>query len=181
MIYHVWHNKYDGQNVAPITILAGLVCLIGISCNHDLTKDENTSPAIYTLTVNPNVVEINDSSVVICEAGDIDGDFLTYAWSAEAGTIDGVAHIVNWLAPNTAGNYFVLCTVSDGRGGQDTDSVSILVVEPLTGSGTFSTLDSYGVGGFPLSVFAVNFNADGDVDLAIADALIDNISIFVNE
>jgi hypothetical protein len=68
----------------------------------------NSSPYITNLAANPTTIEINQTTTLTCTATD-----------------RGSGKTVTWKAPSTAGTYTVTCTVSDGRGGEDNDSVSI--------------------------------------------------------
>ena len=63
----------------------------------------------------------------MCEATDADGDDLEYSWSTDGGMINGEGDNVTWIAPDTAGNYAVSVMVTDGKGGEATDSVTITV------------------------------------------------------
>ena len=93
-----------------------------ISLNHD--------PVISNLTANPSSVDINQSSTISCTASDEDvGDTLTYTWTKNGGTISGSGSSITWTAPSTAGTYTITCTVFDGNGGEDSESVNIEVFE----------------------------------------------------
>ena len=88
---------------------------------------ENEDPVIVSLIADPTSIEINETSLITCTAYDPDGDNLTYIWESSGGSISGTGSNVNWTAPNTGGIYLVSCTVDDGNGGQDFDSVDIEV------------------------------------------------------
>jgi hypothetical protein len=64
---------------------------------------------------------------VTCNASDPDGDKLSYNWSASGGNISGTGAVINWTAPTSIGSYDVTVTVTDGRGGEVTDYVTIMV------------------------------------------------------
>ncbi len=72
-------------------------------------------------------VEKAVSSPVECVASDPDGDELSYIWSADGGNICGEGAVVTWVAPNAYGTYTITVTVTDGRGGEASKSVSIEV------------------------------------------------------
>jgi len=92
------------------------------SINHD--------PVISNLTANPSSIETNQTSAITCTASDEDvGDTLTYTWTKNGGAISGSGSAITWIAPSTAGTYAVTCTVSDGRGGQDNESINVEVFE----------------------------------------------------
>jgi hypothetical protein len=71
--------------------------------------------------------------MVYCTATDRDGDELTYAWEAEAGTISGTGGTVTYTAPDVPGDYIIVCTVEDGNGGSavDTTAISVVTVVPV--------------------------------------------------
>jgi len=87
----------------------------------------NHPPVISSLSADPSSININQSSTITCIATDQDGDILTYNWSKTGGTITGSGFTITWTAPATAGTYTITCTVSDSNGGQDSESVSIIV------------------------------------------------------
>jgi hypothetical protein len=82
----------------------------------------NHPPVINSLTTNCPRVKPAGTGTITCDATDPDGDELTYTWSAERGTISGEGPVVTWTAPGEYGNYVITVTVSDGRGGEVTDS-----------------------------------------------------------
>ena len=92
-----------------------------ISLNHD--------PVISNLTAASSSININETTTITCIASDQDGNTLTYSWSKTGGTIIGSGSTITWTAPSTAGTYTITCTVSDGRGGQDSGAISIVVIE----------------------------------------------------
>lgn len=53
------------------------------------------------------------TTIVICEAIDINNDLLQYHWSSTGGTIEGEGASVTWLAPNFEGNFTIRCEVSN--------------------------------------------------------------------
>ncbi|MDP3684723.1 MAG: hypothetical protein Q8S01_12415, partial [Ignavibacteria bacterium] len=83
----------------------------------------NTAPAIKRITAYPRKVHLGSTTKINCIASDVDGDTLTYDWSAAFGTLAGSDTAVTWTAPVNAGNYYILCSVTDGRGGTALDSI----------------------------------------------------------
>ena len=53
-----------------------------------------------------------------CLASDPDSDNLTYAWTADNGTIKGNGASAKWTSPPWMGKYHITVTVSDGNGGE---------------------------------------------------------------
>jgi hypothetical protein len=67
------------------------------------------------------------TGTLFCDATDPDEDELTYSWSAERGNISGEGGEVTWVAPSEYGTFIITLTVTDGRGGEATDTISIIV------------------------------------------------------
>lgn len=88
----------------------------------------NNSPTISSLTASPDSVEVNETSDISCIASDPDGDKLIYTWEASNGIVNGSGENVTWTAPNTSGTYSISCKVDDGNGGQDIESINIVVI-----------------------------------------------------
>jgi hypothetical protein len=125
-----WHNQ---SKLAILLVIA--VLLLSSACNIFFPTPPpppppppNQPPVINSLTAEKEVTTLSESQIV-CEANDTDGDTLTYQWSADGGTIKGEGSSVTWVAPDTAGNYTVKVAVSDGKGGEATDSTTIAVIE----------------------------------------------------
>jgi len=57
-----------------------ITILIIVGCEDDPVKPVNHHPIIKSLTAFPDVVNPNDSLIVICNASDSDGDTLVYDW-----------------------------------------------------------------------------------------------------
>lgn len=93
----------------------------------------NQPPVIETLTAEWGRLKKASNTPINCVASDPDGDELTYTWSAvddagnPAGNIAGEGSNITWVAPNTYGTYTITVTVSDGRGGEASNSIEIIV------------------------------------------------------
>jgi len=66
----------------------------------------------------------------VCQAEDPDDDSLNYEWSASGGQVSGSGPSVTWIPPKKEDNYDVMVIVSDGCGGEDTESLTINVEFP---------------------------------------------------
>jgi hypothetical protein len=86
----------------------------------------NQIPVINYVTSQQQVTPSSGSRIT-CVATDADGDTLTYAWSAENGQITGTGDTITWTSPETAGSYNIRVSVTDGKGGEAKDSVTIAV------------------------------------------------------
>ena len=96
-------------------------------------ENENQPPVISDLSANPPSVNVNQTTTITCIASDPDGDSLTYDWTKNAGSFEGSTSgsSVTWRSPSTTDIYTVVsCEVSDGNGGEDSESINILVTEP---------------------------------------------------
>ena len=97
--------------------------LSALSC----TTPTNYQPIITSLETEAEWTVPLGSLHVTCIASDPDGAELSYDWSASAGEVSGDGYTVTWVAPATEGSYSVAVTVTDGRGGEVTDYVTIAV------------------------------------------------------
>ena len=90
----------------------------------------NHPPVISSLTANPPSVNIDQTTTITCIASDPDGDPLTYHWTKNVGSFEGSTSgsSVTWRAPSTVDIYTVIsCDVDDGKGGEDSESINIIV------------------------------------------------------
>lgn len=92
---------------------------IGVAVNHP--------PHIVSLTSEFEQVKKAMSTAIECTASDPDEDKLSYAWSASGGNISGERSAATWVAPDAFGTYTITVTVTDGRGGEATESIHIEV------------------------------------------------------
>ena len=87
----------------------------------------NHPPRIVSLTSEFEQVRKAMATAIECTASDPDEDELNYTWSASGGNITGEGPVVTWVSPNAFGEYTITVTVNDGRGGQATESIEIIV------------------------------------------------------
>ncbi|WP_239489370.1 OmpA family protein [Luteitalea sp. TBR-22] len=98
---------------------------------------ENRPPTVKA-RCNPCTVEVGKSSTITADASDPDGDPLTYKWSCPAGTVAQPSNRETlWTAPAQEGPVPCTVTVTDGKGGTVTDTVTIQVVKPAIKDYTF--------------------------------------------
>lgn len=107
-------------SVAVVAAIAVVVVLF-VMCG-------GKAPVISSVTADPATVGVNRDSTITCIATDADGDTLTYAWSADDGTIVGTGNVVTWTAPAAAGEYTISVTVDDGTGRSTEGSVVVTAV-----------------------------------------------------
>lgn len=87
----------------------------------------NHPPVIESLATEYHKVRKAATSTIECTASDPDEDELSYNWSADGGNVSGEGPIVTWVAPNAYGIYAITVTVTDGRGGEASEDISIQV------------------------------------------------------
>ena len=92
-----------------------------------LTVGANQPPLISSLSGDPSGVLYGGTATITCIASDPDGDVVRYSWSASEGTISGVGEKVTWKAPNKGGDFNITVLVSDGKGGETTGNVMVVV------------------------------------------------------
>jgi len=144
-----------------------------------LNTDCNHPPVISSINA-PSSVETNETTTITCNASDPDGDLLTYTWTKSGGIITGSGSTVTWRAPSTEGVCVVSCKVTDGKGGEDSDSVNISV-----GGNNYTITASAGSHGSisPSGGVTVNQGSDEsftitpDTGYSIADVLVDGSSV----
>ena len=107
-----------------ITVIVVAAALLAILLYATLA---NNPPVISSLEAEAERVFPSGSTQIVCTASDRDGDELSYEWSGIAGEIHGEGATITWTAPDNEGIYNVSVTVTDGRGGEDTDHVTITV------------------------------------------------------
>lgn len=111
-----------------------------------ITVRVNNPPTIGSLTADAEWTTFSGSVRVTCTASDPDGDHLSYNWTATAGNISGTGAVVNWTAPQAAGEYDVTVVVKDDRGSSATKTLPISVVtgQPPIIDPLLITKDRYG-------------------------------------
>ncbi len=111
-----------------------------------VTEAPNLAPVISYLAAEPSSVTAGESATFTCLASDADGDTLSYGWTCDGGSITGTSSSEVWTAPQTAGQYTVTCTVSDGTD-TDVENKIINVTETPNGAPVINSLtaDIYSV------------------------------------
>jgi hypothetical protein len=115
------------MNKKRFLVAVGIVAAAGLLSVLFYTTLANHQPAITSLEAEPKIVIPRGSCQIVCNASDPDGDELSYGWLANGGEITGEGATVTWAAPYFQGSYNITVTVTDSRGGEDTDYVIITV------------------------------------------------------
>lgn len=100
----------------------------------------NYPPRIKSLAAEDTTISFGVTTTIFSSATDRDDDALSYTWDASGGAIAGTGSVVSWTAPNSQGMFVISCLVDDGRGGQDTATVAVEVVESVNQPPLISSL-----------------------------------------
>jgi outer membrane protein OmpA-like peptidoglycan-associated protein len=95
-------------------------------------------PPTVKAQCDPSVVEVGRTCTATANAQDPDGDTLAYKWSAPSGTFANPAERQTiFTCPQTPGAVPLTVTVSDGKGGTASDTVTVQCVAPARKEYTF--------------------------------------------
>ena len=110
---------------------AAVALVLAVGCGDGgPTAPTSTRHPTVTASCNPCEVFVGGESHLIADASDPDGGPLTYRWTAPAGNFLRDAPDRSqewWQAPNQPGPVAIRVTVTDGRGGSASDTVTIQV------------------------------------------------------
>jgi hypothetical protein len=104
----------------------------------------NSDPVINEITLSSANIEVNKTYDVTASATDSDGDDLKYKWTISngGGAINNdAANPMKWTTPAAAGDYTIKVKVTDGKGGESTESKKVSVsdlkmtIPKVTGEG----------------------------------------------
>ncbi|MCL5071414.1 MAG: PKD domain-containing protein [Actinobacteria bacterium] len=88
----------------------------------------NRNPVINDITLSSASIKTSQQYDVTGNASDPDGDTLTYKWTVSGGAINNdAANPMKWTTPAAAGSYTITLKVTDGKGGEDTQSKDVSV------------------------------------------------------
>ena len=129
---------------ALATLIISVLLLVGCT-----SATASYSPVINSLTADNDVLLPAQTCEIACNASHLNGASLSYQWSANRGSISGEGPVVNWTAPDAAGNYTITVSVSDGNSGQSISYLSIKVA-----SNNPPTIESLDIGEDEVTVSA---------------------------
>ncbi|MDY7019359.1 MAG: hypothetical protein SU899_04745 [Chloroflexota bacterium] len=117
---------------ACLLIMVAMIMLLVTSCTapteNPVNQIANHLPVITSVKAERDAVLTLESCQIKCIALDEDSDVLSYEWSASKGEIDGNDRpTVIWIAPEIEGIFRITVRVTDGKGGEVTDSTTITV------------------------------------------------------
>jgi len=113
--------------VTVITAIAVPLLILACTTPEPEPPVDADPPVIHSLQAEWETVFPSESIQIVCNASAPDGAVLSYEWWASGGEIDGQGATVTWTAPDSEGVYNITVTVTDGRGGEVTDDVTITV------------------------------------------------------
>ena len=91
----------------------------------------NYPPRIKSLAANKTLVLKGDTVNVYCTAADKDNDAINYSWYSSGGALQGTGNQIIWVAPSDTGENIIKVIIDDGKGGVDSASVDIRVVNSI--------------------------------------------------
>lgn len=115
-----------------LILISFILGMLFFSCSEDPANSDNTNngiPKINSIIPNPQNITTTEVVSLTCLAEDPDGDALNFVWSYNFGSVSGSGSNVDWQAPDSAGSYSIVCTVTDTKGGLAIDSVIIEVIQ----------------------------------------------------
>ena len=116
--------------VTVAALLAPLAVWVGCVQPEDtgVNPAANSNPVIESLTAEPPVLSVGESSTLRVVASHPQGKPLTYRWGASTGDIIGSGPSVRFTASFCcAGPNYVTVTVLDNAGGSATKTVDVLI------------------------------------------------------
>ncbi len=115
--YAIHNTQYASRIAFPVfsLLLFIAVSLAMIGCGDKNGQEDNFAPRIFVLQADADIVEPGSQTHITIKAGDVDGDALTFRWSATDGQITGDASGAIWTAPDLERKYQIEVTVSDGE------------------------------------------------------------------
>lgn len=124
----------------------------------------NSAPTL-TISATGTSVLPNTGVTLTAQGSDVDGDPLSYAWSASGGTLTGVSGpSVLWHGPATESVATITCLANDGRGGTTNATYVFNISSSPNNAPAISVSVSRVVTaeGVNVSVLATGYDADGD-------------------
>lgn len=128
------------RNEGPYTLTATAENNLGkASDNITLSWGCNRSPDIGSINISPGKVYTGGQYEISADAADLDGDSISYSWSATGGALSNSgSNPAIWNAPGTPGGYSITLAAIDDKGNKSETKTLIVTVkiksEPVTGN-----------------------------------------------
>jgi len=122
-----WRIHTVGAYTITCTVSDGQGRSASESVDVTVVEPDNQVPVITAISAEPSPLTAGDTAVLSCLAIDADEDTLSYAWSGPGQFADSSLAGTTWNH-DTAGDYTLTCTVTDGNGGSVSEDVGITVV-----------------------------------------------------
>ena len=94
--------------------LISVLLFLTVGCGGDEEGGINLAPQIFVFEVESEIVEPGSQVPITIEVADLEGDPITFEWSATGGAINGDSAGALWTAPNQERKYQIELSVSDG-------------------------------------------------------------------
>ena len=94
--------------------LISALLLVTVGCGGDEMGGINLAPQIFVFEAESDIVEPGSQIPITIEVADLEGDPITFQWSATGGTISGDLTGALWTAPEQERKYQIELSVSDG-------------------------------------------------------------------
>ena len=95
-----------------------------------ITVAPNEAPIIASLSAGTDSLLPGESTLLRCEAHDVEGHTLSYSWMGPSGSLSGSGPEVTFIAPVRADSYHVAVTVTDELGASSSQVLELNVVCP---------------------------------------------------
>jgi len=100
----------------------------------------NRSPDIRGINISPGTVYAGGQYEISADAIDLDGDSISYAWSATGGSLSSSSsNPARWQAPSSPGDYNITLTASDDKGNKSEPKTLKVTVRAASGPVTNNT------------------------------------------
>jgi Tol biopolymer transport system component len=119
------------RRLAVSLVILGMIFLV-VAVGCEKAKGPNQPPSKPTITASATTVKSGGTVNLTASSTDIEGDTLTYTWSVspdEGSFSSTTGSSTTWTAPSISGDksYTISVKVSDGKGGENSSSITILV------------------------------------------------------
>jgi hypothetical protein len=111
------------------TLLLSNACTLFVRQPPPPPPPPNPPPVIESITADKTEIPLLTETQIVAKASDANGNTLMYQWSADGGIITGEGSSITWTAPATSDNYTIKVTVTDGKGGSATQSITIAAMD----------------------------------------------------